>query len=265
MSTCPKCGGPIGKSSPEHTEIECLNYIWMPGIEALLTPIPTHPTIFGGLRLIQLHISGAVYHAAGDAPSVPSLIVLTNKTRRWELVISDAYETDRTGKPLNRSPMASTAPTSTPSAEMVMVSMKDYQKVLDLLGEERAKLAKLNADIDADCSVADCGRPKELLAELAAERKLSADRLVAYDIANTTVKKLEAEHAQDWRIISDQQAELARLRSNHNLTDKETNHAHAQCPCTVPPTPHCQWCGAKMDTPKTVLPTKIVLGEKEAI
>jgi hypothetical protein len=29
MSTCPKCGGPIGKSSPEHIEVECLRCGWM--------------------------------------------------------------------------------------------------------------------------------------------------------------------------------------------------------------------------------------------
>jgi hypothetical protein len=193
-----------------------------------MADIPSHPKIFGDLRLAQLHISGAVYHTVGDAPSTPTLIVLTNKTRRWELVISDAYETDRTGKPINRAPQASTPPAQ-PShiiapADVLCIPLK---AMLAPETPEGQRVRELEAQLDA---------------EQAAHDKLSDE----WALLLTAKAEVDEKLAQDRRIISDQQAELVRLRSNHNLTDKETNHVHVPCPCTVPPTPHCQWCGATL-------------------
>lgn len=67
-----------------------------------------HPTIFGmdpqnperHLRLERLKIRGATYSTIGEAPSAPTEIILGYKGRRWELKISEAYETDRHGKRL---------------------------------------------------------------------------------------------------------------------------------------------------------------------
>lgn len=69
-----------------------------------MAELPTHPVIWGDLSLHQLHITGASYTTKGDAPSVPVHIILGNKNRRWELVISDIYETDKQGKRLTPAP-----------------------------------------------------------------------------------------------------------------------------------------------------------------
>lgn len=99
MIACPKCGGHMGKSSPEHTEIECLKCGWSPPMSVKeFERIRDHPTIFGDLRIGQLHITGANYNTVGDAPSVPTSIIIGYKGRRWELTISEAFETDKHGK-----------------------------------------------------------------------------------------------------------------------------------------------------------------------
>jgi len=208
--------------------------------------IPSHPKIFGDLRLDQLRISGAVYHTVGDAPSTPTLIVLANKTRRWELVISDAYETDRKGKPLNIKPSddgkgedgpdhMAKMPTSASSA--LAPETPEGQRVKKL-----EELLRQGLEVNGDLHSALCGAQKTI-AELESDNKFLAEKNI---IRQKCIEELEIERRQDRRIISDQQAELVRLRSNHNLTDKETNHVHVPCPCTVPPTPHCQWCGATL-------------------
>lgn len=82
-----------------------------------MAELPTHPNIFGvdpshpehPFRLAQLHITGASFVTKGDAPSVPTHLIIGYKWRRWELVISDAYETDRHGKRLTPG-QASTPP-----------------------------------------------------------------------------------------------------------------------------------------------------------
>jgi len=71
-----------------------------------MAEFPTHPTIFDGASISQLRIRGAAYATHGDAPSVPTRIILGYKTRRWELVIGDVFETDKKGNRLPQGPAA---------------------------------------------------------------------------------------------------------------------------------------------------------------
>jgi hypothetical protein len=72
-----------------------------------MADIPTVPTIFDGADLGRLKIRGASYKAI-ETPAgrlcVPTHFILGYKWRRWEVTVSDIYETDKYGKRLLTEP-----------------------------------------------------------------------------------------------------------------------------------------------------------------
>lgn len=160
--------------------------------------IPHHPKIWGDLRLDQLHITGASYATIGDAPSVPTKLILGHKTRRWTLSVVEVVETDKTGTRLGP------GPASTPPAPV----MKDYQKVLDLLAEERKEREGLYPVID------EMKRVRALLeAELA-----------------SAVKQREEAEAADGELLADREAAIKAFeKENAKLRLQEKQNQAEVC------------------------------------
>lgn len=214
----------------------------------VMAGIPTHPKIWGDLRLVQLHITGASYITPGDGPSIPNRIILGHKGQRWELVIADVFETDKTGKRIT--------PAGDPPAILLPFTER-IKKLEELLKEGLEVNGALHSALDGAAK-----RMKELEDQLAAERKLSADRLVAYDIANTELTEakgwikdaLDNWHTSEAKLADREAAIKAFEKENAKLrVEGRQNQAEICAACRkaaedaangvpLPPEPNCKTC-----------------------
>jgi hypothetical protein len=159
-----------------------------------MADIPTIPKLWGDLRLAQLHITGASFEKRETSTGpimAPTHLTIGNKSQRWSLDISDAFETDKHGKRLTPGP-ASTPP-AIPLAEVEADRLK-WSREADRRGgiiiELEAKLRDGDKFYLSEIKRLEI-RSLQLQNDLEAERKLSADRLVAFDLANTELNKLK--------------------------------------------------------------------------
>jgi predicted Zn-ribbon and HTH transcriptional regulator len=122
-----------------------------------MADIPTIPKLWGDLRLAQLHITGASFEKRETSTGpimAPTHLTIGNKSQRWSLDISDAYETDRKGNRLGVKVVQS-PPTSTPTPEERVKELEDLRKndaertatMARQVEEAEAKLKEVQEDL----------------------------------------------------------------------------------------------------------------------
>jgi hypothetical protein len=82
--------------------------------------------------------------------------------------------------------------------------------------------------------------------EMLAEKRTKITNL---ETENGAIHKCNDELRDKNEALATEVNRLSRAITNHNLADPTTAHVHKLCPCNVPPHPHCQLCGTRMNGP----------------
>jgi len=240
-----------------------------------MADIPTVPTIFDGADLGRLKVRGAAYKAI-ETPAgrlcVPTHFILGYKWRRWEVTVSDIYETDNKGKRLGTEPAPNNKlppscfscdhftmfgaqegcgrPKESPcphGRDAPAKSAREYHQdkfagvpnsppnliidkdlVIAALEDKLKKHEEMWTDKLAHANYDHSKKVAELQHKI---EQVDRERLGLYPVIDEMKRvraTFEKDLAQDRRIISDQQAELERLREEA----KPVPHVEGR-PCTT--------------------------------